>query len=113
MHTGKPEIILYSNNLSIEVGTSDYQERIIENIKRVTDKVDNLTPEDVLITHLININKLDKYQVEYKVKNSFGTASTVLINVSIVDTTRPTIKVLSDLIIPYGIRVLYYKIILR
>lgn len=104
VHTGKPEIILYSNNLSIEVGTSDYQERIIENIKRVTDKVDNLTPEDVLITHLININKLDKYQVEYKVKNSFGTASTVLINVSIVDTTRPTIKVLSDLIIPYGIK---------
>lgn len=102
MYTGKPELNLYSNSINIEVGTLNYQEKLISNIKSVSDKVDQLFPSDVTISHLIDINRLGKYQIEYKIKNSNNLETIKLVDVNIVDTTKPTIIQTSDLLIPYG-----------
>ena len=103
IYTKSPELVLFSNVLDIDVNDLDYETILKENIKHVSDKVDVLSIDNVFITHLININKLGKYQVEYKVKNSFNKEKTTIINVNILDRTKPNIEVLSDLIIPYGI----------
>lgn len=103
VYTGKPELDLYSNLLSIEVGTTNYEIELIQNIKNVFDKVDELTISDVIISHLININKLGKYGVEYKVINSHNQETIKLIDVNVLDTTKPIINLINELIIPYGI----------
>ncbi|MGI6781261.1 MAG: immunoglobulin-like domain-containing protein [Acholeplasmataceae bacterium] len=108
-YTGKPVLNLYANQLNLEVGSIDYDLKLANNIKSVSDKINNLTTSDVDITHMININQLGKYEVEYKVSNSSGLETTKLINVNVVDTTKPQINLINELVLPYGTNSFIYQ----
>lgn len=103
IYTQAPTLVLYENIIEIEVNSSNLSQILTENIKEVSDKLDNLTIADVSIIHTIRIDKLGTYDVTYEVTNSKVKTTNKIIKLNVNDSTRPTIEVIKDLMIPYGI----------
>lgn len=107
-YSGKPILTVYQTNLEIEVMSSNWLEVLKENIKEVSDLVDDLTKDDVFFDHNLDIKKLGTYNVSYKVKNFNNQSTEVVIKVIVLDKTKPTIEIIKPLEIPVGTKSFIY-----
>lgn len=102
IHTESPILTLHQSIIYLEVNSLNLLQTLTENIKEVFDKVDVLTVADVEINHMVNLNLIGLYEAEYKVKNSNNLETIKTAKINIVDTTKPLIEVINELVIPYG-----------
>ena len=102
VHSEKPILKLYQTTIDFDVGNTNLISVLKDNIKEVSDKVDKLTKDDVIIDQIINKDKLGIYDVSYIITNSSGITTELLGKVNVVDQIKPTIEVIKPIEIPYG-----------
>lgn len=94
--------ILKINNgpLILSVNDLNYYSVLLSQVIEVSDSVDILTIDDVIIISYVDIAKIGKYQVLYNLSNSFDQTVEVKLTVEVVDNIKPTIVQIKELNIP-------------
>lgn len=97
VYSGSPLLELHLNSLAIEVNSGNLEFKLLENIKKVEDKIDHLNVNDVIITHYASIDTLGTYDVKYEITNSINKTTIKNIKLTINDTTRPVVETINPL----------------
>ncbi len=97
--TEKPTIKLKTSSVTINYQETLSIDRLRDYIQSITDNLDDLSIDDVIITSFVESDFLGNYQVEYRITDAGGQTAIVLLTVVVKDLTAPAIELLDEIIV--------------
>lgn len=93
-----PDIFLSSYPKPIEVN-QELSEEILKNyILSVDDNYDQLSIDDVVITHDIDVYRVGSYKIYYQIKDLSNNEKNMTLNVDVVDLIKPNIDIITPFV---------------
>lgn len=93
-----PNIFLSSYPKPIEVNQELSEEILKSYILSVDDNYDQLSIDDVVITHDIDVFRVGSYKIYYQIKDFSNNEKNMILNVDVVDLIKPNIDIITPFV---------------
>lgn len=97
-----PSIWLKSNPTPLSVGVHLDIDTLLSYVIAVSDNVDDLSLEDILIQHDIEVDTIGEYQVTYTLSDHSGNTVNTTLKIDILDLEKPSITIVKPLVFEVG-----------